>query len=105
MRVLSKQPLTPGCGLLPSPSATSSEGRLSMKAHTQASTIPTQAHFMCCAVLVSSLATHLKEAFTTSAGKNSYNRASQPCPRNKNTNKEGSLLEGPFTLMTYIRLP
>ena len=42
MRVLSKQPLTPGCGLLPSPSATSREGRLSMKAHTQASTIPTQ---------------------------------------------------------------
>ena len=71
MRVLSKQPLTPGCGLLPSPSATSREGRLSMKAHTQASTLPARAHFMCCAMLVSSLATYLKEAFTTSAGKNS----------------------------------
>lgn len=71
MRVLSKQPLTPGCGLLPSPSATSREGRLSMKAHTQASTIPSRAHYMCCAELVSSLATYLKEAFPTSAGKNS----------------------------------
>lgn len=33
------------------------------------------------------------------------NRASQPCPRNQNTNKEGSLHEGPFTLLTYIHLP
>lgn len=102
MRVLSKQPLTPGCGLLPSPSATGREGRLSMKAHTQASTIPLRAHFimLCWACL---LPGHISEgSLHHFCWQELYNRASQPCPRNKNTKKARYLRVLSLWRLTYI---
>ena len=87
-----KATTNPGLWLLPpppSPSATSREGRLSLKAHTWVPTVPARAHFRCCAVLFSSLAACLKEAFTPSAAKNStvelYSPVSETRTRIKKT--------------------
>lgn len=100
-----KATTNPGLWLLPPPpssSATSREGRLSLKAHTQAPTVPVQAHFRCCALLLPGRMS--KGGLHPFCCQELYSRAPQPRQWKKNANKEGPLLEGLSILMTYIRL-
>lgn len=104
--VLSKQPLTLGCGLLPTASFILGFKQRRKGFHwrpskpmgleKQSSAIPTWAHSMCCAALHPSLAEYLQEVFYSLHPfhcQELHNRTSWPCPWSKNTNKEGSLLE------------